>query len=164
MARKNATKNPKKCANCGKALPNDGGGTTRRFCNIRCKEAYYLNPHTIVCSRCGSLATVSSYTRLCQKCRDESEKRHHKTDRKVGAKYDDHEFREEDARERYEARYKGSSKGIDEYAKKDAERRRNGQAHISYGMAMAMKASQIKLEAEQSKQKKTARSVKGKIK
>jgi len=103
-----------------------------------------LNPHEIVCKRCGRTGIVSSYTQLCQDCRDEDAKKHHKTTLIVGGKYDTHEYNARGVRERYENRYKGKSKGIDEYAKNDAERRRNGQAHISYGMAMAMKAGALK--------------------
>lgn len=140
-----------KCINCGAPLPS----RKKKFCNGECQDAYNCKPHEIVCVTCGKTVTVVSATNKCNDCRTTYCRA---TGGRDVSKYkgpDNFEREELAIRRRYEKQYKNASKGIREYAKQDAENRRLGKPHVSYGMAMAMKAAKLKEEQAKANKKKT---------
>ena len=140
------------CLNCGKPL----AVRKKKFCCYACQDEYYCQPHEIVCVTCGKTVTVVSKTNKCNDCRTTYNR---VTDGRRVAKYKgpDEDAAASEIRRRYEKQYKNASKGIREYARQDAENRRLGKPHISYGMAMAMKAAKIKEEQDRASKRSKAK-------
>lgn len=114
------------CEVCGAPLPVNHF----RFCSIACTETFRATPREFICDKCGRTFKRKGYgQKQCDRCRKNyTDNWQAKNLERMSAQ-----------RRRYEKQYGASGKRLDAYCAEDAQRRKEGKPHISYGEMMAKK-------------------------
>ena len=139
--RKAALPEKRHCAVCGKRVKKDNGDGLCAECRRRRGVKDGMKREKIPCSECGTLISGvlrdGSETTMCYRCRKLREVRKDENRRRM--QITDAVRSPEEIRVAVHEKYGAAGKRIDEICRQDAEDRKNGRKHISYGMRMAMK-------------------------